>query len=150
MTKSFDKGPIYSKKNFKLKSSDDISDAHKKVNNIYPLMTQKVIEDIIKDIKPIKQSRKNVRYLHQRSDYDGEINWKTMDATNVCNLVRAICKPYPGAFYIYKKKKIRIFKCKKLKFGQDLKPGEILYRNSKKVIKCKKDAVEIIKEIKSN
>ena len=150
MTKNFDCGPLYSQKFFKLQSYEDIKDIHKKVNNAYPLMTQKVIEDIIKNIRPKKQSKKNARYMKQRNDNDGKINWEKMDANNVFNLVRAINKPYPGAFYIYNKKKIRIFKCKKIKFNQNLKPGEILYRDNKKVIKCKKNAIEILKEKKSN
>ena len=105
MTKDYDKGSIYSQKFFKLKSSENIKDLHKKVNNAYPLMTQSVIKDIIKNIKPIKQSKKNARYMKQRSDADGQINWETMSANNVFNLVRALDKPYQGAFYINKKKK---------------------------------------------
>ncbi|MBD1170939.1 hypothetical protein IDG89_04765 [Pelagibacterales bacterium SAG-MED02] len=150
MTKNFDRGPIYLQKSFNLSPSEDIKDAHKKVNKAYPLMTYKVIQKIIKNVKPIKQSSKNARYMYQRKDYDGKIDWKTMNANDVFNLVRAISKPYPGAFYTYKKKKFRIFKCKKLKFNKNLKSGEILYRNNKKVIKCKRNAIEIIKEIKSN
>ena len=146
MSKGYDTGPIYIQKSIKLKSSESIRELHKKVNKIYPKITEKVINNIIKGIKPIKQSKKNARYLKQRNDKDGEINWKNMTSTEVFNLVRALNKPYPGAFYVKKNKIIRIFKCKKIKNQNKLKAGEILHKKNKKIIKCKYGSIEILKK----
>ena len=66
-------------------------------------MTEKVIKDI-KKIKTQKQLSKNVRYMKQRSDIDGQIDWVNMNSKDVFNLVRAVSKPYPGAFYKSEKK----------------------------------------------
>ena len=146
MSKGYDTGPIYIQKSIKLKSSESIRELHKKVNKIYPKITEKIINNIIKGIKPVKQSKKNARYLKQRNDKDGEINWKNMTSTKVFNLVRALNKPYPGAFYVEKNKIIRIFKCKKIKNQNELKAGEILHKKNKKIIKCKYGSIEILKK----
>ena len=146
MTKGIDTGPIYFEKTINLKMNESIKELHDKVNKMYPLMTQKVILNIANGIKPKKQSKINSRYLKQRSDTDGEIKWSNMDANMVFNLTRALSKPYPGAFYIHKKNKVRIFKCKKINYHKDLRPGQIIYLKKKKIIKCKKGAIEILKE----
>ena len=99
MTIGLDAGPIYIEKSLNLKSSENIKDLHNKVNKVYPYMTEKVIKDIKKNKKPKKQLSKNVRYMKQRSDIDGQIDWVNMNSKDVFNLVRAVSKPYPGAFY---------------------------------------------------
>ena len=114
MTIGLDAGPIYIEKSLNLKSSENIKDLHNKVNKVYPYMTEKVIKDIKKNKKPKKQLSKNVRYMKQRSDIDGQIDWVNMNSKDVFNLVRAVSKPYPGAFYKNEKKIYRIFKCKQI------------------------------------
>lgn len=148
MTKGFDTGPIYIEKSLSLNLSENIRDLHKKVNKAYPYLTEKVINDINKNKKPTKQSSKNVRYMRQRSDIDSEIDWVNMNSREVFNLVRAVNKPYLGAFYKNKKKIYRVFKCKEISLKKKLNPGIILHRNKYKVITCKKNAIKIIKEVK--
>lgn len=147
MKKGIDTGPIYVQKSIKLKLSENISDLHKKVNSIYPLMTKKVIIDIIKNVEPIKQSKKKVRYLKQRKDSDGLIIWNKMNSTRVLNLVRALNNPYLGAFYFYNKQKLRVFKCKRVNIRRkSLNPGEAIHLKKNKIFKCKKGYIEILKE----
>ena len=59
--------------------------------------------------KFVKQNENNAKYWHQRSDKDGRIDWKNMNALQVHNFIRALTKPYDGAYTFYKNKKIRIF-----------------------------------------
>ena len=134
MTKGFDTGPIYIEKSLSLNLSENIRDLHKKVNKAYPYLTEKVINDINKNKKPTKQSSKNVRYMRQRSDIDSEIDWVNMNSREVFNLVRAVNKPYLGAFYKNKKKIYRVFKCKEISLKKKLNPGIILHRNKYKVL----------------
>ena len=44
--------------------------------------------------------------LKQRNQFDGKIDWHNMSANKVFNMVRALARPYPGAFYEDNKKKI--------------------------------------------
>ena len=146
MTKGIDTGPIYIQKLIYLKSSENIYDLHKKVNNTYPIITQKVINKIERCIQPKKQPKIKARYMRQRKDSDGRIDWKNMTSTNVFNLVRAISKPYPGAFYFENNARLRVFKCQKTRDYQKYNPGEIIYSNNSKIIKCKIGSIKILKE----
>lgn len=146
MTKKIDAGPIYMSKKIKLKSNEDINDLHNKVNKLYPNMVLKVIQNIKENIKPKKQNLEFKRYLKQRSDKDGEIKWKLMTNIQVFNFVKAITKPYPGAFYFMKYKKLRLLNCKISKIKQKLEPGSILIKSKQKFIGCKKGSIKVIHE----
>ncbi len=148
MTKKLDAGPIFIQKKINLKDFENIKDLHKKVNKIYPIITKKVIENIIKGISPIKQSSKNVRCLKQRNQFDGKIDWHNMSANKVFNMVRALARPYPGAFYEDNKKKIKINKCKISLINNNSKPGKIFYFKKNKFIKCSKNSIKILAEEK--
>lgn len=146
MTKKLDEGPVYISKRISLSTSETINDLHIKVNKAYPLMVDSVIQMINKKVRPKKQNSKFKRYLRQRSDKDGVIIWNEMRDYEVFNFVRAITKPYPGAFYFYKNKKIRLLSCKISKLNKGIHPGEVLKRQKKKFIGCKKGCIEVIKE----
>ena len=69
-----------------------------------------------------------------------------MTAYQVFNLVRAITNPYPGAFYIFERKKIRLLSCKISKLKSVIEPGKFLIKSKKKFVGCKKGCIQIIKE----
>ena len=145
MSKKIDHGPIYSEKSFKLKKSDTIKTVHEKVNYIFPYMLHQVILKIKNKMKPKKQKKSNIKNYPQRSKKDGYIDWKKKDALEVYNFVRALTKPYPGAFYLDKEKKIKtIFKCKISKKNPRIEPGQVFYSKGEKFIKCKKYSIKII------
>ena len=146
MTKKIDRGPIYITKKILLNTKENIKHLHNKVNKIYPYLVENTIQRIMKKIKPKKQNIKFERYLKQRSDKDGKIKWNEMTDYQVFNLVRAITSPYAGAFYILKRKKIRLLSCKIPKLKTIIEPGKILIKSKQKFIGCKKGCIQIIKE----
>ena len=147
MTKKLDSGPIYSSVNFNLKNNDNINTVHQKVNQLFPGMVLKTIDKIKKNIKPRKQiNTSNFKILKQRNDNDGEIIWKKLNALQVFNFVRAITKPYPGAYYYNTKKiKKRIYKCKVSILNPQIMPGSEFIINKKKFIKCKLNSIKIVR-----
>ncbi len=145
MSRKIDHGPIYSEKSFKLKTSDTIKTVHEKVNHLFPYMLNQVIFKIKNKIKPKKQKTSNIKNYPQRSKKDGNINWTKKDALGVYNFVRALTKPYPGAFYFEKEEKIKtIFNCKISKKNPKIDPGQVFYSNGEKFIKCKKYSIKIV------
>ena len=113
MNELIDGGEIIKIKYFKLENNDDISIVHNKANKLFASMTLELLSIIFKGhIKAIKQKENKAQYWHQRNDQDGRINWSTMNALQVHNLVRALTIPYKGAFTYHNKEKVRIFKTK--------------------------------------
>ena len=80
-------------------------------------------------------------YYEKRTREDGLINWE-QDVFEIYNLVRAITKPYPGAYSEVNGEKMTIWKAQPLDTRTDtiqMKPGEIIWvaEDLKKfVVKC--------------
>lgn len=138
MTEGIDEGLILKKKHFLLKKNDDIRSVHAKVNKLFPEILISLLKEIFnKKEKPMKQIEKNAQYWHQRNDVDGRINWYIMESEQVHNLVRALTKPYNGAYTYFKNLKIRIYKTKvsnKKFFGT---PGRVVkIKNNNLLVIC--------------
>ena len=52
--------------------------------------------------------------MRKRNFDDGKIDWR-MSAFNIQNLINALNKPYPGAHFIFKNKKIYCWKSQIIK-----------------------------------
>ncbi len=92
-------------------------------------------------------------YYAKRSREDGKINWgKNVD--EIYNLIRAVSKPYPGAYTTYRDTEIIIWKAQpfdyKLKYPE-ARIGEIVeyFSNSEIVVKCK-DGLLLISEYEAS
>ncbi len=142
---SIDGGDILSQYSFNLKDNHEISDVHKIVNKKFPVILENTLKRYFKGKIKLKKNSGGKIYK-QRSEKDGKINWHLMNSLEVYNFVRAITKPYPGAFsYIYNtKKKVVIYKCAKSKLKPKIPPGYVFKIGGKTFVKCFKQSVEII------
>lgn len=101
-----DTGPIIAQEKFSVGLEDTIKDVLKKTLEIYPKMLLRVCDDFERGIIEKKlQNLNEGSYFTKRFPKDGEINWETMTDLQIHNLVRALTKPYPGAFF-YQNNKI--------------------------------------------
>ena len=145
LTQKLDAGEIVSSKKFDLKNNHDIKRVHELSNKYFSLLTINAIQKILKNKKFKKQDVKKAKYWRQRKELDGFLDFKTMKDIEVFNFIRAITKPYPCAFINYKKKKIKIVKCKINKRALNLYPGQILYDKKKLYLGCLKGIIEVVK-----
>jgi len=113
MNNKYDDGPVLSQKKILIKEKDDVKTIYDKVC----LTTSKMIRENI-DIwsngifkKKIFNNYKE-SYFRKRKPEDGEF-FLHDDADEIFNKVRALTRPYPGAFFIYKKRKFYVWKIKK-------------------------------------
>ena len=68
-----------------------------------------------------------------------------MDAHNINNLVKALTKPYPGAYFLFKKQKIRVWKSKVIDLNKkNFEPGKIIRFNKNLIIKCGNKALKLV------
>lgn len=104
-----DSGSIIDTKRFILSELDDIKTSYYKVS----WLTSEMIIDNIKNGRifsdnVVKQGGE-ARYLPQRLPEDGEIDW-SRTSNEIYDFIRALTKPYPGAFSFVGKGKIIIWK----------------------------------------
>ena len=124
-----DEGAIIDTKTFSLSEFDTIKISYYKDN----LLTAQMIIDNLKNGRILKKQARvqsgKASYLPQRTPEDGAIDW-TRSVKNVYNFIRALTKPYPGAFSKTVKFKMIIWQAQPLPINKEqdcnnLKPGTI-------------------------
>ena len=148
LKKNADSGNIVSQKKIKINYSDNAETLYKKM--IITALSQ--INYILKKLKnnkinSKKQNSKKSNYWRKRSENDGMIDFR-MSNNFIYNLVRALHKPYPGAYFFFKKKKIKEWKVKLLNNQnyKNIEPGRIIKLTKRKnpIVKCGENCIELL------
>ena len=81
----------------------------------------------------------------KRSDTDGYLDFQNNDAEKIVRIVKAITKPYPGAWGLIQGQKVRIYSAKISELAFQGTPGKtILTKGIKPVVICKKKALRYL------
>jgi methionyl-tRNA formyltransferase len=78
-----------------------------------------------KALKAKKQNDSKASYFRPRTPQDGRIDW-SRDGIDVYNLIRALVKPWPGAYTYMKNKKIIFWSARFEACSHDFSPGTII------------------------
>lgn len=122
-----DSGPIIKTSSFEIDEFDDIRTSYCKSN----LLIAKMIREWILEGMPSHRfhvQSEDARYLPQRLPEDGEIDWNR-SSIDIYNFIRALTKPYPGAFSRFGSEKIAFWRVRPFKGdipGDSYCPGEIV------------------------
>ena len=105
-----DSGDIIDTERFELSDFDDIKTSYYKVSlTVAQMIIRNIKNKNIFNNNFLKQSEKGVAYLPQRLPEDGEIDWNR-NSNEIYNFIRALSKPYPGAYSYINNSIIRIWK----------------------------------------
>lgn len=108
------------------------------------LLCQAVLEIREGTAKPIKQDESQSTYWPKRNPEDGLINWD-QESIAVYNFIRALVKPYPGAFTFVDGKKLVVWSAKNPELCEyHATPGQILRLNSSGMKVATKDGSVLI------
>jgi len=114
LNEKFDDGNIIFQKKMTIGKDDTVMDIYLKSVRVCNRLIHNMFKSIgTKEFNGVPQDTRNMSYYPPRKPKDGNINWFE-SSINVCNLVRALVAPYPGAYFYYKKTKIIIDKVKRL------------------------------------
>ena len=135
LTKEPDAGDILNQKIIKISNKDYAKDLYDKVLKVIPEQINEIIDDFLHDsLNPVRQVKKDSNVWRKRGEIDGKIDWR-MNSKNIYNLIRALADPYPGAYFIYNKKKFLVSSSKIVNLKIDnQEPGRIIRNNSKELI----------------
>lgn len=73
----------------------------------------------------------------------GLVRWSEQDAPTVHNLIRGLY-PWPGAFTLLNKKRIKLLRSKLLPDTHGASPGELVWREGRLIVGCSSGAVELL------
>ena len=101
------------------------------IKEVYPLIETK-------RLKPRKQDMSISTYFGRRTPADGLIDWN-QNAQTIYNLIRAVTKPFPGAFFEENGKKIIIWRAKVLPTKTQAAAGITVSKNPYIITAADKD-----------
>ncbi len=127
LSKDVDSGAIVDQIAFPISQFDTCKTLYEKVAVTNAEMLIKLIESLKNGVKPILPISNNTDepILPRRRPKDGLINWE-QGARSIYDFVRALTKPYPGAFTFLYGKKYFIWEATVLPIQSLEKPGTIL------------------------
>ncbi len=137
-----DAGDIMAQKKVEITDNDTARTLHAKCAEA----AKEVLDDILPKIKDgsakgTAQDESKASYYGGRNPADGEINWNG-SATQTRNLVRAVTKPFPGAFSYVSSRKVIFWQTSEVASEASARPGEIL-SVAPLVIACKDGAIKV-------
>ncbi len=142
MTSRPDAGDIVAQADIDISEDDTALTLHHKASAALPALLEAALPGILKNKSPrISQDQSLASYFGGRKPKDGEINWNWEPST-IKNLVRAVTKPYPGAFSFSGNRKILFWDVSISTQTYDVDPGTIV-SSSPFTIACAKGAIQV-------
>ena len=143
MTPKPDNGDVVCQRKITITDDDTAKSLHEKAVKASSSMLDEILPFIKEGTAPRKpQDHSKATYFGGRRPEDGEIDW-TATATEVRNLVRAVARPYPGAFSYVGDRKCMLWTVTQVSLGnQEPAPGTISSTDPL-VIACGKEAVQV-------
>ena len=113
MVEQYDAGPVYAQRNFLIEEHDDVRSVYEKVG----FTSQRMIKDHLQhwydgNFNPIALDETKATHYPRRRPKDGELDF-SWDDDKIYNYVRALTKPYPGAYFLHQEKKIFVWEAAK-------------------------------------
>ena len=130
-----DTGDIIAQDRVRILPEDDILSLTFKISEMAPKMLVNVINDIgVGNVIRESQDESQATYYPPRKPSDGLIDWSLQD-NNIHNLVRALTRPYPGAYTIMSGHKMVIWRSRIVSEGNAMcEPGQIIEQSSNGIL----------------
>ncbi|MDM8521910.1 bifunctional UDP-4-amino-4-deoxy-L-arabinose formyltransferase/UDP-glucuronic acid oxidase ArnA [Desulfococcaceae bacterium HSG8] len=143
MTPRPDDGDIVCQKTIPISDDDSALSLHEKTGSAAAEMLDDILPKIKNNTAPrIPQDNTKSLYYGGRRPEDGEINWSGT-ANEIRNLVRAVTRPYPGAFSYLGDRKCLFWKITEMHGDKvTAKPGTVILTDPL-IISCGTNAVRV-------
>lgn len=143
MTPRPDDGDIVARKAFPIGEEETARDLFVKAESAARELLDETLPLLKAGTAPrTPQDSARASYFGGRSPADGRIDW-TRPAGEIHNLVRAVARPFPGAFSFAGDRKLLVWKARAVPAGEKKSPGTVLSTDPLAVA-CGRDALELI------
>ncbi len=109
LDEGIDTGDVLAATEIDIGPEDTIAALHERANHEFPRLVVSVLNGIEnKTVEARRQDETQAAYWHQRNDDDGRLLWNEKTAVEAHRFVRALTRPYPGAFCYRSGERIRV------------------------------------------
>jgi methionyl-tRNA formyltransferase len=130
MSEQVDQGPIVDQAAISIGPRESIRQIFEKVTGAYLEILDRSFESLLRG-NPRLQEQDHARatYRRRREDSDNRIDWG-LDSTTIFNLIRAVTRPYQGAWTKFAGDRLRIWWGEPSAIGTGAPPGTFAYDDS--------------------
>jgi methionyl-tRNA formyltransferase len=141
-----DTGPVLARDSFPLGPDETIDEVVAKTLPRFERLLLGVLDAQRRGaLRPEPQDPARARYFAKRLPEDGFIDWRTMSAQQVHDLVRALSGSYPGAFTFHRGRKVVLERTRLLRETIIAPPGRVLARRAEGVeVACADRALLVV------
>lgn len=128
MNEGVDTGDLIDQMTFEISAHDTCRTVYEKATECAVTMLQKHWTALLKGVAgPIPLPERPMTVCKRRKPSDGVIDW-SKTAKEIYDWVRALTRPYPGAFSFHKGRKLFIWSCKWIEtfLADGLQPGAVI------------------------
>ena len=142
-----DSGDVLAEVDIPVSSQTTIHDLHEAANLLWPDLLFQVVQSFAAGDRTGRvQCAEDAAYYPLRFPGDGCIFWDVLTAEQVLNRIRALTRPYPGAFSFWKGHKISIWSAVETSVPHYGEPGRIYRVSAKGAVVCASDKCIRIQE----
>lgn len=140
-----DSGDLIEQRRFELRDDQDVGDALAILEPLYAELARDVLRQFERGrVRRRPQNAARASAFPRRRPQDGAIDW-TRDARCVHNLVRALARPYPGAFCEHAGRRLHVWKSRVLDEPAGAAPGTLLVeRGDELVFACGRGKLRVL------
>jgi methionyl-tRNA formyltransferase len=123
LDEGLDSGDVILQETFELHEDQDVGDALRILYPVYTRVCTQVMKYFLMgDVPRCPQDHSQATVFPRRTPDDGRIHWDR-PVKGVLNLIRAVARPYPGAFTFHREKKMVVHAASL--YSEGVKPGSL-------------------------
>ena len=124
---TMDGGDIIEQVSYQIGDDQDVGDCLEILYPLYASMTRKIVSHFLSgNVPKLRQDQTRATAFPARRPQDGVIDWN-QSGRSILNLIRAVAKPYPGAFTTLHGRKLIVWKARIVsETGTGAAPGCVL------------------------
>jgi methionyl-tRNA formyltransferase len=139
-----DAGDVIVQREYQLNPDEDVGDALNKLYPLYADVTSEVLGYFARGVIPrVPQDSRNATVFPARQPEDGLISWSA-SAVGVRDLVRAVARPYPGAFTSVDGRRLTVWRARLAGEEAGAVPGTILAAAPRLCVACGEGVLELL------
>lgn len=145
---SLDAGDVLAEEEITIGAEDTIAEVRRESIERYPEMLVSVLDNIqANEVTARTQCPEEGKYYGSRRPHDGRIRWDHMTAKKVYDFVRALTRPYPGAFTFLNGEKLYVWEASLPEDDIEHHPGRVCFSRGQAAVVATADGAVMLKTV---